>query len=218
MILERSSHGDVTVIRWNDGENRYNADSVIEWHDTLDELEAIEGPLALVVVGTGKFFSNGLDLDWMSRNRDEAGALLHGVHRLLGRMLTLNMYTVGALNGHAFAGGAMLACGFDTRVMRTDRGYWCLPEVDLGLPLTPAMYATVASRLTAATLHEAIVTGRRYHAADALAAGIVEHTAPEAEVLATAIALAEPMAAKNRSVIANHKQQMYGEVAKLCGA
>ena len=75
-ILERSQHGDVVVLRWNDGENRYRGDSVAEWHATLDELAGSEGPLALVVTGTGKFFSNGLDLDWMGANRDESPAML----------------------------------------------------------------------------------------------------------------------------------------------
>jgi len=218
MSLDRSRHGDVEVVTWNDGENRYRGDSVAEWHRTLDDLEATDGPLALVVTGTGKFFSNGLDLDWMSTHPDESEPMLRGVHRLLGRMLTLNLYTVAAINGHAFAGGAMLTCGFDERIMRDDRGYWCLPEVDLGLPLTPAMYATVAAHLPHPTLHESIVTGRRYDAADALAAGIVERTAPEADVVALAIERAQAMAAKNRSVIANHKRQMYGDVAALCGA
>ncbi|MEI2650788.1 MAG: enoyl-CoA hydratase/isomerase family protein [Microthrixaceae bacterium] len=74
--------------------------------------------MALVVTGSGKFFSNGLDLDWMSEHPDDSAEMLRGVHRLLGRMLLLDMYTVAAINGHAFAGGAMLTCGFDERVMR----------------------------------------------------------------------------------------------------
>ncbi len=57
--------------------------------------------------------------------------------------------TVAAVNGHAFAAGAMLATAHDHVVMREDRGYWCLPEVDLGLPLTAAMYAVVAAHLPA---------------------------------------------------------------------
>lgn len=218
MALDRNRDGDVVIVTWNDGENRYRDDSVAEWHDLLDEVEATEGPLALVVTGTGKFFSNGLDLDWMNANPEASGDMLRGVHRLLGRMLVLDVYTVAAINGHAFAGGAMLTCGFDERVMREDRGYWCLPEVDLGLPLTPEMYAVVAAHLPHATLHESIVTGRRYGGAEALVAGIVEHVAIEGEVLDRAVARARAMASKNRSVIATHKRQMYGAAADLCGA
>lgn len=217
-ILERSQHGDVVVLRWNDGENRYRGDSVAEWHATLDELAGSEGPLALVVTGTGKFFSNGLDLDWMGANRDESPAMLAEVHRLFGRLLTFPAFTVAAVNGHAFAGGAMLTCGFDMRLMRADRGYWCLPEVDLGLPLTDPMFAVVSARLPHATLHESIVTGRRYAGPEAVAAGIVEATAAIDDLLDAAIEAAAAMAAKDRRVIARHKQQMYGDVAALCGA
>ena len=212
MALEQTRDGDVVIVSWNDGENRYRGDSVAEWHEVLDEVEATDGPLALVVTGTGKFFSNGLDLDWMSAHPDESGDMLRGVHRLLGRMLVMNLYTVGAINGHAFAGGAMLTCGFDERIMREDRGYWCLPEVDLGLPFTPGMNELIRSRLPIAAAHEAMVTGRRYGGADAGAAGIVQHAVPEDGVLATAIDAAAQLAPKASPVMATIRTTLYAEV------
>src|SRR3546814_7534880 len=84
--------------------------------------------------------------------------------------------------------------------MRDDRGYWCLPEVDLGTPVTDEMFAAVTSRLSVATAAEALTTGRRFTAPEALAAGIVDHTAAEADVLERAVELATPHAAKNRQV------------------
>ena len=216
-MIDLEQRGDVAVLHLVDGENRFNRASVDRWHDVLGELAATDGPLSVVVVGTGKFFSNGLDLEWFAEHPDQAGGVVQDVHRLLGRMLVFPGYTVAALNGHTFAGAAMLACAMDTRVMRTDRGYWCLPEVDLGIPLTVPMQQVISSRLPRATAHDAIMTGRRYAAAEALAAGIVEHTAPEEEVLDRAVALAAPMASKDRDVIAEHKRMLYGEVAAACG-
>jgi len=216
-VIDVESHGDVRVVRMVAGENRFNRRSVDRWHEVLGELEAVEGPLAVVLTGEGKFFSNGLDLDWMQAHPEEAGPLVAEVHRLFGRLYLLPAYTVAALNGHTFAGGAMLACAADVRVMRTDRGYWCLPEVDLGLPLTAPMFAVVTARLPRAAAHDAIVTGRRYTAAEAQQLGIVEHTAGEADVLNRAIALAEPMAPKDRSVIAEHKRMLYAATAIACG-
>jgi Delta3-Delta2-enoyl-CoA isomerase len=216
-MIEREQRGDVAVVRWDDNENRFNRASVDRWHAVVDELMAIEGPLAVVVTGTGKFFSNGLDLESFSADPAAAAGVIDDVHRLFGRMLMLPAYTVGALNGHTFAGGAMLACTFDSRVMRNDRGYWCLPEVDLGLPVTPQMFAAVTSRLSTATAAEALNTGRRYTAAEAVTVGIVEHTAPEADVVDTAVALAAPLAAKDRSVIAEHKRLLFADAARACG-
>jgi enoyl-CoA hydratase/carnithine racemase len=217
MILDVETRGAVRVLHWRDGENRCNSASMGRWHAVLGELETIDGPLALVVVGAGKYFSNGLDLDRFATQPHEASATVDGLHRLFGRLLLFPAYTVAAINGHAFAGGAMLTCACDLRVMRTDRGYWCLPEVDLGLPLTEGMKAVVAARLPIAAAADAMMTGRRYTAADALARGIVEHAAPEAEVLDRAVALAAEVAPKNRAVIAAHKRLLFGEAARICG-
>ncbi|MGH9017994.1 MAG: enoyl-CoA hydratase-related protein, partial [Acidimicrobiales bacterium] len=125
---------------------------------------------------------------------------------------------VAAVNGHAFAAGAMLASAHDFLVMRDDRGFWCLPEVDLGLPLPPAMFAVLAAKLPQGTLADASLTGRRYTAAEAQAAGIVHRVVPEDAVLDTAVELASTLAAKNRSIVGAHKRLLYGEAARLCGA
>ena len=209
--------GRSAILRWNDGENRINLDSMTEWHAALDQLEAIEGPLAVVVVGTGKFFSNGLDLDRFVAAPDEAGPTVDPLHLLFGRLLLLPAYTVAALNGHTFAAGAMLAPCFDARVMRSDRGYWCLPEVDLGLPLSEAMAAVVTARLPMEAAQDAILTGRRYSAEEAMALGIVTDTSDEARLLNLAVDLASPMAGKDRRVIGEHKRLLFGPVAARCG-
>lgn len=215
-MIELEHHGDVLVLRMDEGENRFNRTSIDALHGALDQVEATEGPCALVTTGTGKFFSNGLDLDWLGAGVGTEG-FLDDVHRLFGRVLALDVCTVAAVNGHAFAGGAMLASAHDVVVMREDRGYWCLPEVDLGLPLTPAMYATVATRLPRATLSEAVLTGRRYGGPDAVAAGIAATAVPEAEVLPRAVALAAEQAGKSRKVIAAHKRLLHADALAACG-
>ncbi|MBK5289719.1 MAG: enoyl-CoA hydratase/isomerase family protein [Acidimicrobiia bacterium] len=217
MAIDLEQLGEVQIVRWDDGENRVNLDSMTEWHAALDQLEAIEGPLAVVVTGAGKFFSNGLDLDRFAAAPEEAGPTVDLLTRLFGRMLLLPAYTVAALNGHTFAAGAMLSCCFDVRVMRADRGYWCLPEVDLGLPLSEAMAAVVTARIPMEAAQDAIMTGRRYSAEDAMALGIVTDTSDEARLLNLAVDLASPMAGKDRRVIGEHKRLLFGRVAALCG-
>jgi len=216
-MIEIEKAGTVWIIRMDNGENRFNRTSVDALHRHLDDVEQQPPPLAVVTTGMGKFYSNGLDLDWMAGAGEDAGAMVADVQRLLGRLLRLPVLTVAAVNGHAFAAGAMVASSHDVVVMREDRGYWCLPEVDLGLPLTPAMYAVLAAKLPPATLHEAILTGRRYDAAAALAAGIVHHVVPENLVLDTAVELATTLAGKDRAVVAEHKRLMYAAAAAVCG-
>lgn len=216
-MIQLERRGNVCVITMNDGENRFNRDSISRWHAALDEAEAVDGPLALVTTGTGKFYTNGLDLDWLLAAGDDARGFIDDVQRLLGRVLGFPAFTVAAVNGHAFAAGAMLASAHDAIVMRDDRGYWCLPEVDLGLPLSPAMLAVVAAHVPEPALRDAALTGRRFDAAAALAAGIATETAPEAGVLDRAIALAESVATKSRDVIREHKRLLYGDALRLCG-
>ena len=216
-VTELDRRGDVWVLRMCHEENRFNRASIAALHAALDEVEATGGPAALVTTGDGKFFSNGLDLDWLLGRGAETEGFLPDVHRLLGRVLGLDVFTVAAINGHAFAGGAMLATSHDHRIMREDRGYWCLPEVDLGLPLTPGMYAVLAAHLPRPALREAALTGRRYDGPSALAAGIVDELAPEADVVDRAVVLAAELAGKNREVIAEHKRLMYGDAMAICG-
>jgi enoyl-CoA hydratase/carnithine racemase len=84
----------------------------------------------------------------------------------------------------------MFALAHDDRVMRADRGFFCLPEVDIGLSFTPGMNALIAARLSPRTAHEAMTTGRRYGGIDAARAGLVEEAVEEAEVLPRALARA----------------------------
>jgi len=201
---------DVTVAQMDDGENRFSPAMLDAFAATLDELEAGDGPRALVTVGTGKFFSNGLDLDWLGANPDELQPYLQRVHLLFARVLSLPCPTVAALNGHTFAAGAMLSICHDHRVMRADRGYWCLPEVDLGMPFTEGMNALIPARLPSMTAHEAMVTGRRYGGPDAVAAGIVAELCDEADVLPRAIEVAQALAGKagpNLAGIRTHLHQ-----------
>jgi enoyl-CoA hydratase/carnithine racemase len=211
-MIEVEQLGNVYVLHWHDDENRFNRTSLQALNTALDEIEGADGPCALVTTGEGKFYSNGLDLDWMMSAGDDSNGFVDEVHRLLGRVLTFPAITVAAINGHAFAAGAMFASAHDFRVMREDRGYWCLPEVDLGLPLTPAMNAVITAKLPRESAHEAIITGQRYDAIEAQMAGIVNLTASETDVLADAVDLATDFAEKNRGVIARHKQLLYADV------
>ena len=212
LTLERRD--EAALITLTAGDNRFNPTSIAAWNAALDEVEADESVAALVTTGTDKFYSNGLDLDWMGSladdERAQSGQMITDTIRLLGRLLSFPIYTVAAINGHAFAGGAMLTLAHDARVMRTDRGFWCLPEVDLGMPLAPGMAAIIQARLTPQVAHEAVLTGRRFPADEAMTKAIVDAVAPEAEVVRDALALAVTQAARGRSSIGQLKQDLYG--------
>lgn len=204
-------NGEIFVLNLGDTENRFHPDWLAEVHAQLDAIEAADGARALVTAASGKFFSNGLDLDWLARHGDRFGTYVSEVHRLLARVLALPVPAVAAVQGHAFAGGGMLALAHDFRVMRADRGYFCLPEVDLNIPFTRGMSGLIQAKLSKRTAHEAMTTGRRYGGTDALAAGIVDAVAHEDDVLAAALELARPLAGKAGPTLATIKARMYAE-------
>lgn len=212
-LLER--HDEVLVLDLGDGENRFHPDWLASVGAALDEAEQVQGPRALVTAATGKFYSNGLDLEWLMANPDRHKDYVVSVHHLFARLLALPMPTVAALQGHTFAAGAMFSLAHDLRVMRADRGYWCLPEADINIPFTPAMSALIQARLAPRTAHEAMVTARRYGGDDAAAAGIVDRAVDEDAVRSTAIELARSLASKDAATLGTIKSRMYAPALEL---
>ena len=203
--------GDVFVLHLGDGENRFNPGSGAAIEALLDEFDAVEGAKALVTTASGKFFSNGLDLAWAGTDVERLGQAVDALVAILRRITTLPAPTVAAIQGHAYAGGALLALAHDLRVMRADRGYFCLPEVDLKMGFTPGMSALILAKLTPATARDAMVFGKRWGGTDACAAGIVDDAVAEDDVLGRAVALAAGVAAKADPVMGAIKRRMYAE-------
>ncbi|OBF28991.1 enoyl-CoA hydratase [Mycobacterium sp. ACS1612] len=199
---------DIAVLNLGDDENRFSP----EWLDTvngfLDRVDAGEAK-ALVTTGDGKFYSNGLDLDWLGAHSDRGDWYVGEVQRLLARVLVAPVPTVAAVNGHAFGAGSMLAMAHDFRVMRVDRGFFCFPEVDIRIPFTPGMAALIQAKLTPAAAVDAMTTGRRYGGTDAEAIGLVTATASEDKVVSTAVDLVAPLKGKDPGTLQAIKSTMF---------
>jgi Delta3-Delta2-enoyl-CoA isomerase len=194
-----------------EGDHRFNPESIARIHAVLDEVEALPAPRALVTVASGKIWHNGLDLDWLGAHADSMGEFLSDVQSLLARILVLPVPTVAAIQGHCFAAGAMFALAHDARVMRADRGFFCLPEIDIEMSFPDGMAALVQSRLTPSVAHQAMTTGRRYGGADAAELDIVGGAFAEDRLLPAAIEWAESNAAKDPRVLGAIKRTICSE-------
>jgi enoyl-CoA hydratase/carnithine racemase len=201
--------GDVWILHLGDDENRFNPDWMGAVSDALDEVAAKPEPRALVTTASGKIWSNGLDLDWLGQNQDQVQPFVDQVHELLAKFLVAPLPTVAAIQGHCFAGGAMLALAHDWRVMRADRGYICLPEADINIPFTPGMSQLIQSKLTPAAAETMMVGAKRLGGEEAAARGVVDAAVAEDQVLAQAVELAASHAAKLGGTLATIKQRMY---------
>lgn len=206
----------IAVLNLGTDENRFSPD----WLDTVDGLldAALTQAQALVTVASGKFYSNGLDLDWLMAHADRADWYVARVQALLSRLLTFGLPTVAAINGHAFGAGAMLAVAHDYRVMRSDRGYLCFPEVDINIPFTPGMASLIQSKVAPQTAVTAMTTGHRYGAEAAVAAGLADRAATEHEVLSAAVDLARPLVGKDSGTLGAIKATMFSATAAALAA
>lgn len=207
----------IAVLDLGDDENRFSPDFLDEINGLLDDVVAAEAQ-GLVTTAGGKFYTNGLDLDWLMANGDRTEWYVGRVHALLAKMLTLPIPTAAAVVGHAFGAGAMLAIAHDFRVMRADRGFFCFPEVDIRIPFTPGMAALIQAKLAPQAQVASMTTGRRFGGEDAAAIGIVDATAGEGAVLTAAVDLLRPLAGKDPGTLGAIKATMFGPaVAALSG-
>ncbi|KAJ5555811.1 hypothetical protein N7535_008243 [Penicillium sp. DV-2018c] len=140
-------------------------------------------PKGVVVTTSGiaKFYSNGLDLDIVAQTEK---FLENWLWRLFRRFLTYPMPTVCLLNGHAFAGGFMLAMYHDYRIMNPDRGYVCVNELEFGVPLQTPMMSIFREKLTPVTFRNVVLEAHRFGGRAALQAGIVDAVGGAEEALA----------------------------------
>lgn len=201
------------VLHLGDGANAFEAGFVDDLHAGLDEVEGAGPAQALVTTGTGRHYSNGFDIEFLG---SLDGLALHTFMAraldALARLLTFPLPTVAAVNGHAFGIGAMLALAHDRRVMRDDRGWWCLPEIDLGMQFHPFMLTLITHRLPAPTVEDAILSGRRYDGAAAVERGIAQRAVPCDDLVAAAIEEAVPLTGKARDITVAHKRALHAPV------
>ena len=222
-MIDLERDGDVYTMTFNAGENRWNTAFVEEIDKALDEIVASSGPAALVTASASeKFFSNGLDLDWV-QNPDahpEAGDReIFGdkFMTLMARLITLPVPTVCAVNGHAFGAGVMSALCHDVRFMRADRGFMCANEMQLGMAIPSPELALFRHKLPMNVFYETVQLAKRWTGPAAQNAGIVEFIGDQETLVAKAQERAAQLAplAANRELFGGQKERLYGRDAVI---
>ncbi|HPI94541.1 MAG TPA: enoyl-CoA hydratase/isomerase family protein [Deltaproteobacteria bacterium] len=219
-LVEIALDGQVAVLTLNNGENRFNKTFIEAFQGGLDEIEHDTGANALVVRSAHeKIFCNGIDLDWlmpMAQAGDTQGmkAFNYALSGLLRRILLYPMPTVAAINGHAFAGGAIMCCCFDFRFMRSDRGFFCFPEVDLGIPFWPSMVAMVKKAVPAYKLDEMFYLGTRLTGSQCEEHHIVVKACPESELMPAVMSFIGSQN-KNRPYYLAQKERMNAPIIRI---
>ena len=207
----------IAIVDLGDDENRFSPGFLEEIDSSLDDIVGA-GAQGLVTTGGGKFYSNGLDLDWLATHAEQAQWYVGRVQAMLARMLTLPIPTAAALVGHAFGAGAMLALAHDFRVMRADRGYFCFPEADIRIPFTPGMAALIQAKLTPQAAIASMTTGRRFGGGDAASLGLVDAVAAEGAVTIAAVDILRPLDGKDPATLGAIKHTMFEHAVRTLTA
>lgn len=207
----------IAILDLGDDENRFSPGFLEEIDSYLDKVVGA-GAHGLVTTAGGKFYSNGLDLDWLAANGERTQWYVGRVQGMLARMLTMPVPTAAAVVGHAFGAGAMLALAHDFRVMRADRGYFCFPEADIRIPFTPGMTALIQAKLTPQAAIASMTTGRRFGGGDAASLGLVDAVAAEAVVTAAAVDTLRPLDGKDPGTLGTIKQTMFSGAVRALTA
>ena len=210
----------VAIITMNSDENRFNPTFLKGFLKVLDQVER-ENRARTVVIRSAheKIFSNGIDLEWLvpiiqKNDVKTVKKFFYQLNELFKRLLTYPMVTIAAINGHAFAGGAIMSCAFDFRFMRSDRGFFCFPEVDLGIPFLPGMNALLKKAIPYHKVEEMQYTGSRLTAHDCQEHHIILKASPLNELMDDVLEFAHGLK-KDRKIIREMKLRLNGEIVRI---
>jgi enoyl-CoA hydratase len=163
----------------------------------LHELEGIEEDVrALILTGSGSIFSAGVDLIRLTNDgADYVRRFLPLLSRFLVALFNFPRPVVAALNGHAIAGGCVMALASDLRIMADGGGKIGVTELLVGVPYPVAALEIVRFAIAKEHQQSLIYTGRTLSSADALRTGLVDEVVASASLMPRAQELAQTLAA-----------------------
>jgi enoyl-CoA hydratase len=202
--------GDVVVVRIDrPPANALDLDLLAEGHEVRERL-ARDEPAAVVLVGRDRFFSAGMDLKAApTLSPPQQRATVDGINRLFLGWYSFPRPVVAAVNGHAVAGGLILALCADHRVCASE-GQLGLTELRAGLPYPLAAISVVRAELTPSAARRLVLGASLVEPPEALALGVVDEVRPADEVLPRAVEVATEMAALPRTTYPVVKRQLRG--------
>ena len=206
-MIERQDHEGVRVLRLAHG--KVSALDIELGQAFIAELKAAADDAvgAVVVTGSGSSFSAGVDLFRLIKDGPSYGErFLTVLDTMLRNTLTFPKPLIAAVNGHAIAGGCILAAACDRRLMAEGNGRIGIPELVVGVPFPALPLQIVAARMSDRAFRDLVFTGRTVQVDEALALGLIDEKCPADELLDRAIAAARQLATIPASAFALTKE------------
>jgi enoyl-CoA hydratase/carnithine racemase len=219
-VVKWEKDGQVAVVTMTNGQNRHNKVFAEEMLTTLDEILTDRSVQAVVLTSSDeKNFSQGVDVEWLmarfgAQDVETIKAFMRAMNELFKKLLLYPVPVIAAINGHAFGNGAILSCACDFRLMRADRGFFCFPEVDVGIPFLPGMIAFVKKAIPYSKFNEMKLTGKRCTAPELEQHHvIVKSCAGQEELMKESLAFARTFQ-KKRGIFGEMKKRLHREIVE----
>lgn len=179
----------------------------------------LSGEKAVVLTGQGKIFSAGVDLKRLADGgADYVRRFLPSLHKLYETVFFHPQPVVAAINGHAIAGGCVLACCADRRVMADAAGRIGVTELLVGVPFPALAFEIVRYAVPSRHLAEFTLSGTTYETGAALDRGWIDEVAAPDALLAEAVAVARELALLPSPALAQTKLQLRQPVSERLAA
>lgn len=191
-MIEIQTQGAVNVLTFSSGRvNALDVEFANELTEAVRELQRA-GAAPLVATGAGPVFSAGVDLNRVVEGgADYTDRLIPALSDLFVAMFCYPGPTVAAINGAAIAGGCVLACACDRRVM-SPSGQIGASEVRVGVPF-PVAALEVMRYACGPHAEEVMLSGRIYRELDAVGMRLVDRIVADS-LIETAVAEASDLA------------------------
>jgi enoyl-CoA hydratase len=208
-VIDTQQRGEIGIFRMHHGKaNALDLEFCEEIVKRLDEANQ-SAIRALVITGHGAMFSAGVDLFRVLHGGPAyVRSFLPALKKAFEALLYLQKPVVAAINGHAIAGGCVLACAADLRLMALDSGRIGIPELRVGVPFPAVALEMVRMIVAPADFRALVYEGATLSPKEANEIGLVDATVAPEELLDRAVALAESLAAIPPEVFAMTKRQM----------
>ncbi|HOO39447.1 MAG TPA: enoyl-CoA hydratase/isomerase family protein [Deltaproteobacteria bacterium] len=220
-VIEWKKDGTVAIITMNTDENRHNPDFAKGFLNVFDEIESDQEIASVVIASSSeKNWSLGIDLMWITgamnnQELDSIRQFMYDMNNVFKKIMTLPMPVIGAMNGHTFGNGSILACCCDYRFMKADRGYFCFPEVDINIPFLPSMLETMKKSIPYYKLEELVFSGKRIGAKEMEEHHIIVKACDDAESLMKETMEFARTYTKGRRIFEQHKVRLHKHILEV---
>ena len=212
-MIERKDAGGIRTLKLAHG--KVSAIDIELGKAFISEMDDAKDPSvkAVILTGSGSSFSAGVDLFRVLKDGPDYGRrFLPVLDSMLRAALTLPKPMIGAINGHAIAGGCILAATCDHRIMTEGNGRIGIPELAVGVPFPALPLQIMSARVADGALRDLVFTGRTVLIDEAKTVGLIDEKCPSGMLMDRATEVAERLMAIPAGAFALTKEAFYAPI------